>query len=75
MKCHSFQWHMVLIIISGKMKFFDNANEHVLEAGEVWVGPVGKPHDYWAIGKSSFISAALFVEESFYHLEKNAPKN
>lgn len=69
-KRHSFQWHVVLIIVSGKMKFFDNGNEYVLEAGEIWVGPAGKPHDYWAIEKSSFISAALFVEEGFYHLEK-----
>ena len=37
-KRHSFQWHVVLIIVSGKMKFFDNGNEYVLEAGEIWVG-------------------------------------
>ena len=69
-KRQSFPWHMVLMIISGKLQYSDNSKIKIIEPGEIWIGPAGVPHDYWAEDKCSFISAALFVEEGFHHLEK-----
>ena len=66
----NFPWHMVLLVISGKLMFRDNKEVREILPGEIWVGPAGKSHDYWADEKCTFISAALFVEEGFFHLEK-----
>tara|TARA_B100000925_G_scaffold281141_1_gene252584 strand:- start:12 stop:875 length:864 start_codon:yes stop_codon:yes gene_type:complete len=67
----SFPWHMVLIVISGNLKFKKNNLITDINSGDIWIGPANTPHEYWADENCMFISSALFVEEDFYHLEKN----
>ena len=66
----SFPWHMVLIVISGNLKFKKNNLITDINSGDIWIGPANIPHEYWADENCMFISSALFVEEDFYHLEK-----
>ena len=65
----TFPWHIVLITLSGSAEYECGGKRGTIKANNIWVGPANIPHDYRAIGKWKFISAALFVTEGFSHLE------
>lgn len=65
----AFPWHLVLITLSGSAEYECQGKTGTMKASEIWVGPAHVAHDYRAINKWKFISAALFTTEEFIHLE------
>ena len=62
-------WHLVLITVSGSAEFECQGKKGVMEAGQVWVGPLETAYRYAALERWEFISAALFQTHDFIHLE------